>query len=120
MPEPHDPVGDVFAAVADPTRRALLARLIRGPATVSELAEPFPISFNAVSKHLMVLERAGLLRREVEGRTHYCHLNARPLRQAADWLEPYRTFWEERLDALDELLAERRAKGRVRTRRRLG
>ncbi len=103
-----------FSALADPTRRAILARLRRGPATVGELAEPFAVSLNAVSKHLRVLERAGLLRREVRGREHHCHLAAEPLRDAAVWAAGYREFWEERLDALESLL---RSRGGARRRR---
>jgi len=91
----------VFAAVADPTRRAILRTLARGPASITTLARPFPVSFNAVSKHLMVLERAGLVRREVRGRVHLCRLRPRALRRASAWLEQYRQFWEIRLDALE-------------------
>ena len=95
----RDPLGRVFSAVADPTRRAILASLRRRPATISVLAEPFDISFSAVSKHVIALERAGLLRREIVGREHHCHLIARPLEEAADWLERYRGFRESRLAA---------------------
>ena len=101
-----------FAALADPTRRAILARLRDGPANVGELAEPFEMSFAAVSKHLGVLERAGLLVRERVGRERRCHLRANPLRDASDWTAHYQTFWEERLDALESLLAKRRERGR--------
>jgi DNA-binding transcriptional ArsR family regulator len=87
----------VFTAVADPTRRAILAVLSQRPATVGEIARPYPVSLNAISKHIKVLERAGLVRREVVGRSHYCHFEARPLRQATAWLERYREFWEVRL-----------------------
>jgi DNA-binding transcriptional ArsR family regulator len=97
-----------FAALSDPTRRAILARLCAGSATVGELAEPFPISLNAVSKHLRVLERAGLLRREVRGREHHCCLEAGPLQGASEWTQRYRAFWEARLDALAALLEGRR------------
>jgi DNA-binding transcriptional ArsR family regulator len=93
-----------LAALADPTRRAIIKRLERGAAKVTELAEPFEISLNAVSKHLRVLERAGLMRRTVSGRDHYCALDARPLRAAAEWIEHYRAFWEGRLDALEQFL----------------
>ena len=89
----------VFAAVADPTRRAILDALARGPATVTEIAHPFPVSLNAISKHIKTLERAGLIRREIVGREHYCHLEPRPLRRASAWLEHQRAFWEARLDA---------------------
>ena len=97
----------VFHALSDPTRRSLLRRLARGGATVTELAAPFPTSLNAVSKHLRVLERAGLLRREVKGREHHCALDARPLEGAADWIAFYRSFWATRLDALEALLIAR-------------
>jgi DNA-binding transcriptional ArsR family regulator len=90
----------VFSALADPTRRAILQTLTRHPATINEIARPFPVSLNAVSKHVMVLERAGLLQREIKGREHYCRIQPRPLREANAWLEEYRQFWEPRLDAL--------------------
>lgn len=96
-----------FAALADPTRRALLDRLRDGPSTVGELAAPFDVSLNAVSKHLRVLEQAGLIRREVRGREHHLHLDAAPLESAVAWTEEYRTFWEKRLDALEKLLVKR-------------
>ncbi len=99
-----------FAAIADPTRRAILARLRKGPLRVSEIAAPFDISLNAVSKHLKQLERARLVRREVRGREHICWLDARPLSEACDWTARYREFWERRLDALERLLVARRAR----------
>ena len=92
----------MFAAVADPTRRAILAALANKPATVTELARPFPVSLNAVSKHILVLERAGLVRREITGREHHCRLEPAPLRKASGWLEHYRKFWSVRLDALEQ------------------
>ena len=95
----------VFAAVADPTRRAIVRRLARGPATISEIAKPFAVSFNAVSKHMMVLERAGLVEREIKGRERVCRLRPRGLRRANAWLEQYREFWELRLDALEAYVA---------------
>jgi DNA-binding transcriptional ArsR family regulator len=95
-----------FGALADPTRRAILARLARGAATVSELAEPFPMSQPAVSKHLKVLERAGLIVRGRRAQWRPTELRAEPLHEAADWLEGYRTLWEERLDRLDAYLRE--------------
>jgi len=101
----RDDLNGVFAAIADPTRRAILRVLARRPATISELARPFPVSFNAVSKHMMVLERAGLVRREVRGREHVCRLRPRALRRANAWLEHYRQFWEVRLDALEAYVA---------------
>jgi DNA-binding transcriptional ArsR family regulator len=93
-----------FAALADPTRRAILARLARGASPVTRLAAPFAVSLPAVSKHLRVLEEAGLLAREVEGRVHRCRLVARPLRDAAAFLTRYRRFWEGQLDALADYL----------------
>ena len=94
-----------FHALADPTRRAILSRLRGGPATVSVLAAPFPISLAAVSKHVGVLERAGLLEREARGRERVCHLRAGPLRDAAAFAFDYRGLWESRLDALEAMLA---------------
>ncbi|WP_119731734.1 ArsR/SmtB family transcription factor [Thermomonospora amylolytica] len=96
-----------FAALADPTRRAILARLARdGEATVTELAAPFAMSQPAVSKHLKVLERAGLVTRGRNGRRRPCRLDPRPLQEVTDWLAEYRRFWEERYRALDALLDE--------------
>ena len=101
-----------FAALADPTRRAILARLKQGSLTVGEIAEPFAISLNAVSKHLKLLERAQLLRREVRGREHYCSLDAAPIGVAEQWAAGYREFWETRLAALEQLVtARRKARG---------
>jgi len=104
-----------FAALADPTRRAILARLTAGAATVTELAEPFDMSLPAVSKHLKVLERAGLITRGREAQWRPCRLEADPLREVADWLERYRQFWEQserRYERLDDYLREaQRAKG---------
>jgi DNA-binding transcriptional ArsR family regulator len=91
----------VFSALADPTRRAILHSLTLRPATITEIARPFPVSLNAVSKHVMVLERAGLVRRQIKGREHHCRINVRPLHQANAWLEHYRQFWDQRLDALE-------------------
>jgi DNA-binding transcriptional ArsR family regulator len=90
----------VFSALADPTRRRILARLARGTASVTELAEPFPMTLAAVSKHLRVLERAGLLRRERDGWYHRCHLETRPLEGAESFLAHYRPFWERTLEDL--------------------
>jgi len=103
-----------LAAIADPTRRAILSRLARGEARVTDLAAPFAISLNAVSKHLRVLEHAGLVRREVRGREHRLSLDARPLRKAAEWIAAYEAFWEQRLDALDAFLRQRKQKTRGR------
>lgn len=91
----------VFSALADPTRRSILRALTRHSATINEIAKPFPISLNAISKHVMVLERAGLLRRVIKGREHHCWIEPRPLRDANAWLEHYRQFWEQRMDALE-------------------
>ena len=95
-----------FAALADPTRRAILTRLTSGEASVSELAEPFEMSLPAVSKHLKVLERAGLITRGRAAQWRPCRLEAAPLKDAADWLEEYRRFWEESFDRLEEYLRE--------------
>jgi DNA-binding transcriptional ArsR family regulator len=97
----------VFSALADPTRRAILQRLTSRPATINEIAEPFPVSLNAVSKHVMVLERAGLLRREIRGREHHCWIEPHPLREADVWLRKYEQFWEQRLDALEAYVARK-------------
>ena len=94
----------VYAAIADPTRREILALLAAGETNVGSLAERFPISLNGVSKHVKVLERAGLVERTVLGREHRLRLNPEPLREATMWLEHYRTFWEHRLGALEEFL----------------
>ena len=95
-----------FGALADPTRRAILARLRKGGASVTELAEPFDMSLPAVSKHLKVLERAGLVTRGREAQWRPCALEAGPLKEVDDWIERYRDMWEERLDRLDEYLKE--------------
>ena len=94
----------VFLALADPTRRAILERLRQGEASGTELAQPFSISVPAISKHLRVLEHAELILHRKEGRTHLFRLAARPLKEAATWLEPYRQFWETQFDALDTYL----------------
>jgi DNA-binding transcriptional ArsR family regulator len=98
-------LNQVYGAIADPTRRAILATLAGGEENVGGLAGRFPMSLNAVSKHVKVLERAGLVRRRVVGREHLLRLNPAPLREAARWLEHYRAFWDARLDALEALLA---------------
>jgi DNA-binding transcriptional ArsR family regulator len=95
-----------FAALADPTRRRILARLARGHRRVTDLARPYSMSLPAVSKHLRVLEKAGLLRRRRYGRVHEIQLEAKPLKQAAQWVEEYRKFWESSLDRLAEYLEE--------------
>lgn len=97
----------VFSALADPTRRAILKSLTRRPATIQQIAHPFPFSLNAISKHVMVLERAGLLRREIRGREHYCSIDPRPLGSANRWIEHYRQFWEQRMDALQIYVAHK-------------
>jgi DNA-binding transcriptional ArsR family regulator len=97
----------VFSALADPTRRAILRALADCPATINQIARPFPVSLNAISKHVMVLERAGLLRREIKGREHHCWIEPRPLREADVWLEYYRQFWELRMDALATYLVRK-------------
>ena len=101
-----------FGALADPTRRAILARLAGGEATVSELAAPFAMTLPAVSKHLKVLERAGLISRGRERQWRPARLAAEPLRDAAEWIDRYRQFWEESYDRLDEYLAELQATGK--------
>ena len=105
-----DRLSTTFAALADPTRRAILARLASGVASVTELGEPFEMSLPAVSKHLKVLERAGLIARGREAQWRPCRLEARPLRHAADWLEHYRRFWEQSFDRLEDYLRELKKK----------
>lgn len=102
----QDQLSATFSALADPTRRAILARLALGETSVTELAEPFEMSMPAVSKHLKVLERAGLIARGREAQWRPCRLDAEPLRDAASWIEEYRRFWEESLDRLDEYLRQ--------------
>jgi DNA-binding transcriptional ArsR family regulator len=101
-----DHLSTTYAALADPTRRAILARLAAGEATVGELAEPFAMSLPAVSKHLKVLERAGLIARRRKAQWRPCRLEARPLKDAAQWLEHYRHFWDDSFDRLDAYLGE--------------
>src|ERR687898_1573722 len=103
---PVDQLTSTFAALADPTRRAILGHLAEGEATVNELAEPFPISVQAVSKHLKVLERAGLIARARSAQLRPSRLQGEALKDAADWLAPYRVFWEGSFDRLDEHLRE--------------
>ncbi|MBV9999293.1 MAG: helix-turn-helix transcriptional regulator [Verrucomicrobia bacterium] len=107
---PHDRLSHTFAALADPTRRAILARLAAGKTSVKELAAPFEMSLPAISKHLKVLERSGLIARGREAQSRPCRLEAEPLKEAVDWLERYRRFWEEGLDRLDNYLRELQAK----------
>jgi DNA-binding transcriptional ArsR family regulator len=99
-----DTLSTIFAALADPTRRAILARLAEGPATVKELTAPFAMSGPAVSKHLRVLERAGLIARGREAQWRPCRLEAAPLKEVADWAENYRRFWDESFERLDDYL----------------
>jgi DNA-binding transcriptional ArsR family regulator len=102
--EARDPLSLVFAALADPTRRAILTRLRRGPATVAEIGEPFDMTGPAVSKHLRVLERAGLVTRERVAQSRPATLQAEPMKQVAEWAEEFREFWEQRYERLDDYL----------------
>jgi len=102
----NDRLSETFAALADPTRRAMLARLASGEASVTQLAEPFAMSMPAISKHLKVLERAGLISRGRAAQWRPCRLEAGPLRQIAAWIENYRHFWEESFDRLDDYLQQ--------------
>ena len=107
MSRHHEPdLDQIYGAIADPTRRAILAVLASGEVNVGDLADRFPISLNGVSKHVKVLERAGLVERTIRGREHRLRLNAGPLREAARWLEHYSAFWDARLDALETFLVE--------------
>jgi DNA-binding transcriptional ArsR family regulator len=110
MPTTAARLDRTFAALADPTRRAILARLASGEATVTELAEPFEMTMPAVSKHLKVLERAGLIGRGREAQWRPCRLEAGPLKDVSDWVGNYRTFWEETFERLDEYLRELQGK----------
>jgi DNA-binding transcriptional ArsR family regulator len=103
---PTDTLDATFAALADPTRRAILARLASGEASVNELAEPFEMTLPGVSKHIRVLERAGLISRGRVAQSRPCRLEAAPLREAADWVEGYRRFWEGSFDRLEDYLTE--------------
>ena len=104
MQSSTDKLSSTFAALADPTRRAILARLSTGEASVQDLAKPFKMTLPAVSKHLKVLEKAKLIRRSRSAQWRPCYLNAEPLKEASDWMEQYRKFWEESFDRLDEYL----------------
>lgn len=110
MVSQQDSLSTTFAALADPTRRAILARLTQGPATVTELAAPFEMSGPAISKHLRVLEHARLISRGREAQWRPCQLDAGPLREVADWTAGYRRFWEKSFDRLDEYLEELQGK----------
>jgi DNA-binding transcriptional ArsR family regulator len=107
-----DPLSTTFAALADPTRRAILERLASGAASVTELAEPFAMSLPAISKHLKVLEHAGLIARGREAQRRPCQLAVGPLKDVADWLEYYRQFWEQSFDRLEEYLPKLQRKER--------
>jgi DNA-binding transcriptional ArsR family regulator len=113
-----DPLSVTFAALADPTRRAILARLASGEVSVSKLAEPFDMSLPAVSKHLKVLERAGLIKRGREAQWRPCRIEPEALRGVDSWLEEYRRLWEERFDRLDVYLQELQAKEKKRGRKK--
>ncbi len=113
-----DLLDTTFAALADPTRRAILARLAQGEASVTELAEPFAMSQPAISKHLKVLENAGLVSRGRDAQKRPCRLEAQRLAQATEWLEHYRTFWEAQFERLDGLLEEMKADDKARTKRK--
>jgi DNA-binding transcriptional ArsR family regulator len=119
---PTDHLSDKFAALADPTRRAILARLALGETSVTELAEPFTMSMPAVSKHLKVLERAGLIARGREAQWRPCRIELRALKDVDDWLEEYRRLWEQRLDRLEDYLHELQAqeKSEAKSRRKRG
>ncbi len=113
-----DHLSNTFAALADPTRRAILARLASGEASVTELAEPFAMSMPAVSKHLKVLERAGLIARGREAQWRPCRLDAAPLKDVAGWVEHYRRFWDQSFDRLDAYLMELKKKEKKHARKK--
>src|SRR5882724_9220457 len=115
MPRPEH-LDATFAALSDPTRRAIIARLAQGDANVSELAEPFAMSQPAISKHLKVLERAGLISRSREAQSRPCHLEAKRMREATEWMEGYRRFWDESFGRLDALLVEMKKKDKEKNR----
>ena len=124
MPSAHDHLSTTLAALSDPTRRAILARLAAGQATVTELAAPFDMSMPAVSRHLKVLEHAGLITRGREAQWRPCRITAAPLKDVSDWVGRYRRFWTESLDRLDEYLQDVQKKekkhghGKLRAKRR--
>jgi len=107
---PMDALSSTFSALADPTRRAILARLAQGECSVNELAEPFAMSLPAVSKHLRVLERAGLIAKRRDAQRRPCRIEAAPLKHVVDWAEHYRSLWEQRFDRLDDYLKDLQAK----------
>jgi DNA-binding transcriptional ArsR family regulator len=118
MNEPPDQLSTVFGALADPTRRAILTRLSSGECSVTELATPFDLSLPAISKHLKVLERAGLIERGREAQWRPCRLHAAPLKDVADWVGQYRRFYEESLDRLDDYLKELQEKEKTHGRKK--
>ncbi|WP_433973846.1 ArsR/SmtB family transcription factor [Tunturiibacter lichenicola] len=113
-----DQITSTFGALADPTRRAILSRLASGETSVTELAAPFEMSMPAVSRHLKVLERAGLISRGREAQWRPCKLNPKPLKEAAEWLEEYRQFWEQSFDRLEEYLKTMQAKEKRRNKKK--
>jgi len=115
---PTDVLSTTFAALADPTRRAILARLTAGDASVTELAKPFKMSLPGISKHLKVLERCGLIARGREAQWRPCRLEAKRLKEVADWVESYRRFWDGSFDRLDDFLREVQHKERKRVRKK--
>ena len=110
--EQTETLDKVFSALGHPIRRQILLRLRQGKATVTEIAKPFEPSLNAISKHLKVLERAGLIQREIVGREHYCSVNPQPLAEISNWLAYYQAFWTSRLDALEQEVIARRQSNR--------
>lgn len=113
-----DTLSSTFSALADPTRRAILGKLSKGEASVTELAKPFDMSLPAITKHLKVLERAGLIERGREAQWRPCRLKAKPLKDAATWIEHYRRFWEESFDRLDDYLKELQKKEKKNVRKK--
>ena len=111
---PADPLSATFSALADPTRRAILSRLLSGECSVSDLAAPFDMSMPAVSKHLRVLERAGLIAQRRDAQWRHCRIEATPLKEVVDWTERYRELWEARLDRLDQYLEQIKTKEKKR------
>ena len=99
-------LSQIFSALADPTRRAMLTRLGDGEMSIADLSQPFAITKSAVTKHIKVLENSGLLKRTIDGRAHYCRLQAEPLKQASEWMRFYEQFWNDKFDALDVFLTE--------------
>ena len=103
----EEKLSEIFYALSDPTRRAIIGLLAERPHTVTELLEPFPVSLNAISKHIKALEKVGLVDREIKGRIHMCHLNTAPMNEAYQWLGSYEKFWSGSLDKLEKLLRNR-------------